>query len=140
MYDLCIFLQDFLVNFNGDFNSENFERSPLVLAAESNKLPLVKLLIEAGADVNKPLSAGVHAGRDALFFAAYYGRLDIVKALLDAGANNFDDALEAIATHKRNNDYPRLLADVEYQAVTDLLAAEKIAAQAKDAAGSLEVN
>jgi len=120
-------LSEFLAGFpsiNGE--SVELQRSALTRAAELNDLPLVKLLIEAGADVNQKLSAGVHAGRDALFFAAYYGRSDIVKALLDAGANNFDDALAAIETHKRNNDYPRKLADAEYQAVTDLLAAAKI--------------
>ena len=117
-------LLDFVDNFGGDHDGENFGRSPLVLAAESGNLPLVKLLIKAGADVNKQLSVGGHAGKDALFFAANWGRPEIVNVLLAAGANNFDIASQVAEGNKNVKADGGVEAAgtlVEYQAVINAI-------------------
>lgn len=54
--------------------------TPLVLAARSNQIELVKLLIDAGADVN---AKGRHT---ALTRAAQGGHLEVVRLLLNKGA------------------------------------------------------
>ena len=125
--DQAKILLDFVANFGGDYDGENFGRSPLVLAAESDNLPLVKLLIKAGADVNKQLSVGEHAGKDALFFAANWGRPEIVNVLLAAGANNFDMALQAAEGNKniKADGVEAAGTLVEYQAVINAIEAAK---------------
>ena len=118
--ELAQVLSDFLADFGGDVNGDNGQRSPLVVAAESNNLPLVKLLITAGADVNQKLSAGEHADRDALYFATHWGRPEIVEVLLAAGADNFDGALLAAESNK-DQGHPGTGTPVEYQACINLI-------------------
>ncbi len=57
--------------------------SKLIEAAENRKTELVKLLIAAGADVNR----ADKVGETPLNNAAYYGRTECVKLLIDAGAD-----------------------------------------------------
>jgi ankyrin repeat protein len=56
----------------------------LLAAINQNSLPLVKLLIAAGADANSPIILGVE--RTPLQLAAQKGSMDIVKLLLTHGA------------------------------------------------------
>ncbi|MFC6103493.1 ankyrin repeat domain-containing protein [Olivibacter domesticus] len=57
--------------------------SPLISAALFNKPEMVKLLIDAGAD----LDFQNKEGSTALITAAFFGRPEIVKMLLDSGAD-----------------------------------------------------
>ncbi|CAF3746613.1 unnamed protein product [Rotaria sp. Silwood1] len=66
--------------------------SALMLAAEKGYFECVKLLVQAGADLelapSRPLGLTINlCGRTPLFCAAKEGRTDIVKYLLDRGAN-----------------------------------------------------
>lgn len=57
---------------------------PPVVAASGSSASLVRLLVERGADVNKPI--GLKNGYTALHHAAKSGRLDVVQYLLELGA------------------------------------------------------
>ena len=58
---------------------------------------LVKLLIESGANINKP----DHVGRTPLMIASFKGNLETVKLLIDAGANlNIQDQFDQTALIK----------------------------------------
>ena len=56
------------------------DRTALICAAQYGHDDIVKMLIEAGADVNSE-------GRSALLQAAREGRVDVVKMLIEAGAD-----------------------------------------------------
>jgi len=57
--------------------------SPLVSAAEEGSLGMVRLLLQAGAEVDRMDSTG----HTALLWASYGGKLEIVKLLLEHGAD-----------------------------------------------------
>jgi ankyrin repeat protein len=61
-----------------------FQATPLVLAALIDSLPILKLLLGAGAEVNQtdPLR-----GRTVLHSAAFFANENIIRALLEAGAD-----------------------------------------------------
>uniref|UniRef100_A0A8C9TBM8 Ankyrin repeat and sterile alpha motif domain containing 6 n=1 Tax=Scleropages formosus TaxID=113540 RepID=A0A8C9TBM8_SCLFO len=66
-------------------NSANADgASPLMIAAVSGQLDVVRLLVERSADVDK--QDGVH-GWTALMQATYHGNKDVVKYLLSQGAD-----------------------------------------------------
>jgi len=63
---------------------QNWGDTPLMLAiaSHSDRLPIAKMLIEHGADVN----LSDRSGRSTLDIAILYGQVPIVKLLLDHGA------------------------------------------------------
>lgn len=65
-----------------DFNEKPFFRPAMWEAAWKNHEPIVKLLIEKGAQVN----FADYEGRTALHEAAYYGHMNIVEYLLEKNA------------------------------------------------------
>jgi ankyrin repeat protein len=69
---------------------------------------LVKMLVEHGADVNKPNHLN-------LYFAAYYGRLELMKYLMAKGAS-LPDHKRAIATLK-----DRLLTEINRPDIYNIL-------------------
>ena len=73
-----------LINAGANVNAmtDQGQRTPLhtaLLSGGSKNLEMVKLLIEAGADVNA-------SNRPPLFDACREGNIEIVRALIDAGA------------------------------------------------------
>ncbi|CAF1052114.1 unnamed protein product [Rotaria sordida] len=82
-----------LLEYHANPNHQNhFGISALMLAAEQGYFECVKLLIQAGADIDLapsgPLALIMNIyGQTPLFCAAKEGRTDIVKYLLDRGAN-----------------------------------------------------
>lgn len=58
------------------------ELAPIAVAAENARMPILQLLLKAGADPN-----GRVGSETALWRLALAGRLDAAKLLLDAGAN-----------------------------------------------------
>jgi len=71
------------INFQTDYNDDdNDDKTVLIYAIESNRLDIIKLLIDAGADIN------IEVGNNtALMNASERGRIEIVKFLINAGAN-----------------------------------------------------
>jgi ankyrin repeat protein len=59
-----------------------YGETPLILAADFNKLNAIKTLVEAGAD----LDACDKYGNSAIMIAAQYGYLEVVKYLYESGA------------------------------------------------------
>ena len=59
-------------------------RTALLLAAWWGQLPIVRYLVEQGADIEKP--AG-DSGATPLMVASYHGRLDVVRYVLEQGAD-----------------------------------------------------
>ncbi|MBP7283433.1 MAG: ankyrin repeat domain-containing protein [Leptospiraceae bacterium] len=59
--------------------TDSREMTPLLIAAGDNNLEMVKLLVEAGADVNRKHK---ETGKNALIQAASNGHLDILRYLL----------------------------------------------------------
>ncbi|KAA8577061.1 hypothetical protein EYC84_007071 [Monilinia fructicola] len=58
-------------------------KTPLSLAAKWGNIKVIKLLLEAGADIE----GGEEDGQIPLLLAASFGRVDVVKLLLDCGAD-----------------------------------------------------
>ena len=89
----------------------------LMLAAETGKVELVKLLVKAGADVNQP----DEEGWTVLMFAGGEGNFDIVRVLVEANADvNFESptgehALETVARqgHQEIFDYLAPLTNLD---------------------------
>ena len=77
-----------LVSAGADVNLDNKLYTPLVLAARSNDVEMVKFLLANGADVNKP-SQGSSAKyyQTALHACAFEKLPEMARLLLDAGAN-----------------------------------------------------
>ena len=64
------------VNLNA---TDSREMTPLLLSSADNNLEMVKLLVEAGADVNRKHK---ETGKNALIYASANGHLDILRYLL----------------------------------------------------------
>lgn len=73
-----------------DPNARNgIGKTPLMVAAERNRLRSARMLLDAGADPNLALDAPDlrHGRRTALLYAAASGSRSVIEALLDAGAD-----------------------------------------------------
>ncbi|MBD2302569.1 ankyrin repeat domain-containing protein [Nostoc sp. FACHB-87] len=68
-----------------DVNFELLDGIPLERAVMTGNLPIVKVLLEGGADVNYPLKSDDNY--TPLFSAACNGNIDMVKLLVEAGAD-----------------------------------------------------
>ena len=84
--------------------------SPLHIASITGNVAIVKLLIEAGAEVNM----GDDNGRTSLYVAALGGHIEVVKVLLLAGANVNKKSKEGltpfyVACWRDHGDVARLL-------------------------------
>jgi ankyrin repeat protein len=74
-----------LAALGSDVNTENeFGNTPLVEAVIKSDLPMVQLLLELGADPNRPSSRDQNT---ALHVAADYERQELVRLLLRSGAS-----------------------------------------------------
>lgn len=69
-----------------DPNFEHKNKTPLNNSIIANNLRLVKILIDAGADVNFPLSNK----ESAILTSAWSGNVEILKILISNGANPYD--------------------------------------------------
>ena len=72
-----------MLDVNCIFSSDIWMPTPLCMAAESGRTGVVKILLDAGADLNK----ADRSGRTPLYFAAWSGSKEVVKVLLDRGAD-----------------------------------------------------
>jgi len=77
-------------------------------AVRSGKIELVKILLEAGANVNAPAATGPYGGKTALQEAASRGSIQLVQLLLAEGAD-----LNAPATSNRSTGRTALQAATE---------------------------
>jgi ankyrin repeat protein len=73
------------INAGLDVNFELLDGIPLERAVMKGNVPVVKVLLEGGADTNYPLRS--NDNYTPLFSAACNGDIDIVKLLVEAGAN-----------------------------------------------------
>jgi len=86
------------------------EQTPLTKATWMRKKDIVKLLLEFGADPNRPTTNGAHG--DALFIATEKWFRDIMRMLLKAGANpnaQLDSTgcpLSTLVDHKKWGNHP----------------------------------
>jgi len=71
---------------------DNYGDTALLCAVHRGGLPVIKLLIDAGADVD---SLNSHNGYTVLMLAAHKGDMDVVQLLLDSGARDDDPTGEA---------------------------------------------
>ena len=62
-------------------------RTPLVIAINYQRLPIMRMLIEAGADINSPVASGNMARYPPLVLAMIQARIELVRLLIGAGAN-----------------------------------------------------
>lgn len=98
-YHGCVDEVERLVDAGADIDGSGIVRDPLVAAANQGHEVIVKLLIEAGANVN--YQAGLDG--NALEAAAFEGHEEILKVLIEAGANfnyqagHYGNALAAAA-------------------------------------------
>jgi ankyrin repeat protein len=91
-----------LIDHGADVNAhDEDQRTPLLFAANSNKLPLetVKLLIEHGANVNAKNSDGWTP----LYLAKLHGETPVVEALVKAGAKFTADPAPVLTPVTSNN-------------------------------------
>jgi ankyrin repeat protein len=67
----------------------NFQRlgTPLCAATDRGDLELAQRLLDAGADIDLPITDSPHGDSNPLLSAAYDGQLEVVRFLLDAGAD-----------------------------------------------------
>ena len=103
-----------------DLNIQYIGYTPLIYAVHCNKIEFVKLLLNAGADIDKKNDNG----NTALISAAYNGNIEIVELLLNAGAyinkqNNVGDTALIFATLNNNYELVKFLlnagADIDKQ-------------------------
>ena len=94
-----------------DINKLGFrDRTSLTLATRLRKTEIVKVLLEFGADPNRPIPNGPHG--DALFIATENWHHDIMRLLLEAGANpnaELDSTgccLSTLVDHKKWGNHP----------------------------------
>ncbi len=86
------------------------ERTPLVLATCQNKPKIVEMLLEFGADPNRPTTNAAYG--DALFIATENWRHRIMQMLLEAGANpnaeldSTGSPLSTLVDHKKWGNHP----------------------------------
>jgi ankyrin repeat protein len=73
-----------LVALGADVNNNKDGETPLCMASEKGHAEVVKMLLGAGADVNK---AATDDGATPLWTASYHGHAEVVKMLLSAGAD-----------------------------------------------------
>ncbi len=59
--------------------------SSISWASSQGRLEAVAVLMQAGADAQKPPEVGVFAGKNAMMWAASQGRSEVVRFLLSAG-------------------------------------------------------
>jgi len=83
-----------------DINAKDIiDQTPLMYAAESGRLDMVKYLVENGADVNAK-SFNKHTRGTSLIYAASNNRVDVINYLLDHSANiNETTPMEESALH-----------------------------------------
>ncbi|MCB1141682.1 MAG: ankyrin repeat domain-containing protein [Leptospiraceae bacterium] len=68
-----------------DLNAaDSHNRTSLMIASSDNNLTVVKLLVEAGADINRKNKEN---GRTALMYASVNGHYDVVKYLIEQESN-----------------------------------------------------
>jgi ankyrin repeat protein len=70
------------VNINWE-NPDAYGESPLIVASRNGNLPVVRALLDAGADVNQVEGGGATA----IYWAAFQGDTEIIKLLLEKGAD-----------------------------------------------------
>ena len=80
-FDLAMRLVDKGANPQGSVPDSGFAESPLCWAADEGHLPMVKRLLEAGADPKQPDSQGFHA----LFHACMANNPEVVRLLVERG-------------------------------------------------------
>uniref|UniRef100_T1J4E4 Ankyrin repeat, SAM and basic leucine zipper domain-containing protein 1 n=1 Tax=Strigamia maritima TaxID=126957 RepID=T1J4E4_STRMM len=93
---------------------EKHEMTPLMFAAKTGKLEVVKLLIEGGADVNAKDSRGWQP----LWWATNFGHGDVVKFLLEKGADpkhlgDDGETVQEVATNKGYNQIAEVLHQLQ---------------------------
>jgi ankyrin repeat protein len=77
-------------------DEDNFNRTPLHKAAINGRVKIVRMLIDAGADLN----VQDEKGWTPLHYPAWAGRVEIARMLIDAGAKlNVQDKWESIPLH-----------------------------------------
>ncbi|NXW42748.1 CSKI1 protein, partial [Nyctiprogne leucopyga] len=96
--------------------------SPLHLAAKNGHIDIIRLLLQAGIDINRQTKAGT-----ALHEAALCGKTDVVRLLLDSGIN----------AHVRNT-YNQTALDIVNQFTTSQ-ASKEIKQMLRDASAALQV-
>ena len=96
---------------------ENLDGSTaLYQAAETGRLPIVRLLVERGADVNLPGRSGITP----LAAAAYMGSAPIVEFLMEKGADPkvIDDTQKAAIVYAAGRGFPPSCASFSTMAST----------------------
>lgn len=107
---------------NVDCAGGNWGLTPLCAASGNGNSSVVKVLLEGGAEVDKP---GL-AGETPLFWAAFYGNTDVGELLLDTGAEPNKTNKEGktplhVAANKGHQEMVRLLLErgAEYDRVDE---------------------
>merc|ERR1712150_304953 len=81
----CDHFKFFISNYKPNLNQANAQgETPLLLAIKNSHWTLVKLLLNMGADVNKPEPSGTIA--TPLFNAVWRGKSEVVRQLVECGA------------------------------------------------------
>ena len=81
--DVVAFLLDNGANINDKEYRDLIDQTPLIIAAFNGCTDIVRMLIDAGADIGHRNDQG----ENALITASQEGNIDVVKVLLDAGAD-----------------------------------------------------
>ena len=81
--DVVAFLLENGANINDEEYRDLIDQTPLIIAAFHGCTDIIRMLIDAGADIGHRN----HQGENALITASQEGNIDSVKVLLDAGAD-----------------------------------------------------
>ena len=81
--DVVAFLLDNGANINDKEYRDLIDQTPLIIAAFNGCTDIVRMLLDAGADIGHRNDQG----ENALITASQEGNIDVVKVLLDAGAD-----------------------------------------------------
>ena len=98
-------------SFYTDVDSQDETRTPLAVALHYQRLPLLKVLIDAGANINKPVWTGARDKmQPPLALTLLEGRMEFIKLLIGAGVDITPNGWDGASSTAGLDGWTRVIA------------------------------